>query len=105
MESSQGQPLFHVSQNNENTHGWGEVGVRIGITGIEVFGEVLGFLNFSNVVVQGHGTASAGVCGVGGGSGGFGKVSDQDAVEVGSGSFDGELTEKGMIETGEFEPG
>ena len=94
-----------MGQNNENTHGWGEVGVRIGITGIEVFSEVLGFLNFSNVVVQSHGTASARVCGVGGGSGGFSKVSNQDAVEVGSGSFDGELSKKGMIEAGEFKPG
>jgi hypothetical protein len=38
-------------------------------------------------------------------SGGFSKVSDQDAVEVGSGSFDGELSKKGMIEAGEFKPG
>jgi hypothetical protein len=42
---------------------------------------------------------------VGGGSSGFGKVSNQDAVEVGSGSFNGELSEKGMIEAGEFKPG
>jgi hypothetical protein len=105
MVSGQGQALLHVGQNNENAHGGCEVGVRVGIAGIEVFGEVFGFLNFSNVVVQGHGTAGPGVCGVGRGRSGFGKVSNQDAVEVGSGSFDGELTEKGMIETGEFEPG
>jgi hypothetical protein len=42
---------------------------------------------------------------VGGGGGGFGKVSNQDTVEVGSGSFDGELSQKRMIEAGEFKPG
>jgi hypothetical protein len=42
---------------------------------------------------------------VSGSSGGFSKVSDQDAVEVGSGSFDGKLSKKGMIEAGEFKPG
>jgi len=105
MVSGQGQTLFHVGQNNETTHGGGEVSVRIGIAGVEVFGEVFSFLDFSNVVVQGHGTAGAGVCGVGGGSGSFGKVSDQDAVEVGSRSFDGKLAEKGMIEASEFKPG
>jgi hypothetical protein len=42
---------------------------------------------------------------VGGGSSGFSKMSNQDAVEVGSGSFDGELSKKWMIEAGEFKPG
>ena len=78
------------------------MGIRIG--GVEVFGEVFGFLNFSDVVIEGHGAASSGIGGVGGAGSGFRQMSDEDAVEVGSGSFEGESAKNGVIEAGEFQP-
>jgi hypothetical protein len=79
--------------------------VRIGVGGVEVLGEILGFLEFSNVVIEGHGATSAWVGGAGGAGGSFGEVTDENAVEVGSWGFEGEATKDGVVEAGEFEPG
>jgi hypothetical protein len=54
------------------------VGIRIG--GVKVFGEVFGFLDFSNVVIKSHGTASPRIGGVGGAGSGFRQMPDEDAV-------------------------
>ena len=61
MVSGECEPLFDVSQDDETTHGGGEVGVRVRIGGVKVFCEVLCFANFTDVVVKGHGSAGAGV--------------------------------------------
>jgi len=41
-----------VGEDDEGAHGGGEVGVGIGVGGVEVLGEILGFLEFSNVVIE-----------------------------------------------------
>jgi len=78
------------------------VGIRIG--GVKVFGEVFGFLDFSDVVIEGHGTASAGISGVGGAGSSFRQMPDEDAVKIRSGGFEGEAAKNRVIETGEFKP-
>ena len=78
------------------------MGIRIG--GVKVFGEVFGFLDFSDVVIESHGTASSGISGVGGAGSGFRQMPDEDAVEIRSGSFEGEAAKNGVIEAGEFKP-
>ena len=105
MFTGEGDPVFDVGEDDEGAHRGGEVGVGIGVGGVEVLGEILGLLEFSDVVVEGHGAASARVGGAGGASGGFGKVTDENAVEVGSWGFEGEATKDGVVEAGEFEPG
>ena len=72
MFSGEGDAIFDVGEDDEGAHGGGEVGVGIGVGGVEVLGEILGFLEFSNVVVEGHGAAGARVGGAGGAGGGFG---------------------------------
>ena len=76
----------------------------IGVGWVEVLGEILGFLEFSNVVIEGHGATSALVGRAGGAGGGFGEVTDENAVEVGSWGFESEATKDGVVEAGEFEP-
>ena len=105
MFSGEGDAIFDVGEDDEGAHGGGEVGVGIGVGGVEIFGEILGFLEFSNVMIEGHGATSAWVGGAGGAGGGFGKVTDENAVEVGSWGFEGEATKDGVVEAGEFEPG
>ena len=76
----------------------------VGIGGIKVFGEVFCLVDFSDVVIEGHGTTSAGIGRVGGGGGGFGQVSHQNTVQVGAGGFEGEAAEHGMVQAGQFQP-
>lgn len=102
MKAGEGKPILHMSKDNENAHGGGKFGVRIKIGGIRIFGEVSRIFNFADVVVEGEGATSPWVGGVRGVGGGFGQVPDENTVEVGSGSFDGEATEEGMIEAGEI---
>ena len=104
MFSGEGDAIFDVGEDDEGAHGGGEVGVGIGVGGVEVLGEILGFLEFSNVMIEGHGATSAWVGGSGGAGGGFGKVTDENAVEVGSWGFEGEATKDGVVKAGEFEP-
>jgi hypothetical protein len=59
MATGEGDAVFDVGENDEGTHGGSEVGVGIGVGGVEVLGEIFGFLEFSNVVVEGHGAAGA----------------------------------------------
>jgi hypothetical protein len=61
--------------------------VGIGVGGVEIFGEILGFLEFSNIVIEGHGATGARVGGAGGAGGSFREVTDENAVEVGSWGF------------------
>lgn len=105
MFAGEGDAIFDVGEDDEGAHGGGEVGVGIGVGGVKVFGEVLGFFEFSNVVIEGHGSTGARVGGVGGAGGGFGEVTDENAVEVGSWGFESEATKDGVVEAGEFEPG
>jgi hypothetical protein len=94
-----------VGEDDEGAHGGGQVGVGIGVGWVEVLGEILGFFEFSNVVIEGHGAAGTRVGRARGAGGGFGKVTDENAVEVGSWGFEGEATKDGVVEAGEFEPG
>ncbi len=105
MFPSEGNTVFDVGEDDEGAHGGGEVGVGIGVGGVEIFGEILGFLEFSNIVIEGHGATGAWVGGAGGAGGSFGEVTNENAVEVGSWGFEGEATKDGVVEAGEFEPG
>jgi len=105
MFAGEGDAVFDVGEDDEGAHGGGEVGVRIGVGGVEVLGEILGFLEFSNVVIEGHGATGAWVGRAGGAGSSFGEVTDENTVEVGSWGFEGEATKNGMVEAGEFEPG
>jgi hypothetical protein len=89
MFPSEGDTVFDVGEDDEGAHGGGEVGVRIGIGGVEVLGEILGLLEFANVVIEGHGATGAWIGGAGGAGGSFGEVTDENAVEVGTWSFEG----------------
>jgi hypothetical protein len=89
MFPSEGDTVFDVGEDDEGAHGGGEVGVGIGVGGVEVLGEILGFLEFPDVVVKGHGATSAWIGGAGGAGGSFGEVTDENAVEVGSWGFEG----------------
>ncbi len=89
MFPSEGDTVFDVGEDDECAHGGGEVGVRIGVGGVEIFGEILGFLEFSNVVIEGHGATGAWIGRAGGAGGSFGEVTDENAVEVGTWSFEG----------------
>ncbi len=93
-----------MGEDDEGAHGGGEVGVGVGIGRIKVFRKVFGLVDFSDVVIESHGTTRAGVGRVGGGGGGFGQVSHQNTVQVGARGFEGEATENRMVEAGEFEP-
>ena len=72
MVTGEGDAIFDVGEDDQGAHRGSEVGVWIGVGGVEVLGEILGFLEFSNVVVEGHGAAGARVGGAGGAGGGFG---------------------------------
>jgi len=61
MVSGKSESFFDVGQDDETTHGGGEVGVRVRIGGVKVFCEVLCFADFADVMVKGHGSAGAGV--------------------------------------------
>ena len=100
MFPSEGDTVFDVGEDDEGAHGGGEVGVGIGVGGVEIFGEILGFLEFSNVMIEGHGATGAWVGGAGGAGGSFGEVTDENAVEVGSWGFEGEATKDGVVEAG-----
>ena len=89
MFSGEGDAIFDVGEDNEGAHGGGEVGVGIGVGGVEVLGEILGFLEFSNIVIEGHGSTGARVGRAGGAGSGFGEVTDENTVEVGSWGFEG----------------
>jgi len=104
MFAGEGDAIFDVGENDEGAHGGGEVGVGIGVGGVEVLGEILGFLEFSNVVIEGHSATGARVGRAGGAGGSFGEVTDENAMEVGSWGFESEATKDGVVEAGEFEP-
>ncbi len=89
MLAGEGDAILDVGEDDEGAHGGGEVGVGIGVGGVEVFGEILGFLEFANVVIEGHGATGAWIGGAGGAGGSFGEVTDENAVEVGTWSFEG----------------
>jgi hypothetical protein len=63
--------------------------VGIGVGGVEVLSEILGFLEFSNVVIESHGATGARVGRAGGAGGSFGEVTDENTVEVGPWGFEG----------------
>ena len=88
MFSGEGDAIFDVSEDDEGAHGRSEVGVGIGVGGVEVFGEILGFLEFSDVVIEGHRATGSRVGRAGRAGGGFGEVADENAVEVGSWGFE-----------------
>ncbi len=100
---SQIDAFLDVGNNDEGTHGRGEVVVGI-LTQMHILGEILRFDEFPNVVEIGGDTANGGVRTDFFG-GGFGEVGDSEAVMVGAGCLEAETLEQGVVEIRHFEPG
>ena len=78
--------FFDVGEDNQGTHGGGEFVVGVAIVA-HIFGEVIGFHEFSDIVKVGAGAAHCGVSADGFG-GGFGEIGDEKTMVISAWSFD-----------------
>ena len=95
--------FFDVRNDDERTHGWREVVVRIDAAR-HVLGEIFRLHEFADVVEIRANAADGGVR-TDGFRAGFGEVGHGKAVMVGAGRFKRHALEQRMVEVGRFQPG
>jgi len=78
--------FFDMGENDEGAHGGGEFVVGVAIVA-HIFGEIIGFHEFSDIVKIGTSAAHCGVSADGFG-GGFGEISDEKTMMISSWGFD-----------------